>query len=126
MQHAAAVPETESSVSLSSVASSSLDIASNTIPFPGPFPAAPVPSFDPVALTVLAVNRLAPATLRTSTHGKALKVVVPDRGVGDVFRAALEQMRTTRGTDRLIEIVVEGVAADETGVATLPPGRAAR
>ena len=130
MQHAGAVPETESSVSLSSVAPSSLDIASNTIPFPGPlpaqFPAPAAPSFDPVALTVLAVNRLAPATLRTSTHGKALKVIVPDRGVGEVFRAALEQMRMTRGTDRLIEIVVEGVAADEIGDATLPPGRAAR
>ena len=60
-----------------------------------------------VALTVLAVNRLAPATLRSATFGTALKVVVPDSQVGAVFRAALLQMGERRTTDRLIEIVVE-------------------
>jgi len=63
-----------------------------------------------VALTVLAVNRLAPATLRSATFGTARKVVVPDSQVGAVFRAALEQMGEQRRTDRLIEIVVEGSA----------------
>jgi hypothetical protein len=65
---------------------------------------------DPVlvALTVLAVNRLAPATLRSATYGKALKVVVSDPEIGAVFRAALDRMGVKRSTDRLIEIVVEG------------------
>jgi hypothetical protein len=65
------------------------------------------PAVDLVALTVLAVNRLAPATLRSATYGKALKVVVSDQLTGAVFRAALEQMRLQRSTDRLIEVVVE-------------------
>jgi hypothetical protein len=76
-------------------------------------------SFDPVALTVLAVNCLAPATMRSSSYGKALKVVVPDIRIGEVFRAALEQMRATRSTDRLIEIVIESGAASEIGVSAL-------
>jgi hypothetical protein len=66
------------------------------------------PDPDLVALTVLAVNRLAPATLRSATYGKALKVVVSDPEIGEVFRAALARMGLTRSTDRLIEIVVEG------------------
>ena len=65
---------------------------------------------DLVTLCILAVNRLAPATLRSVTFGKALKVVVPDPQVGAVFRAALERMGATRSTDRLIEIVVEANA----------------
>jgi|ERR1700726_1126338 hypothetical protein len=63
---------------------------------------------DLVTLCILAVNRLAPATLRSATFGKALKVVVSDPEVGAVFRAALDRMGMTRSTDRLIEIVVEG------------------
>jgi hypothetical protein len=66
-----------------------------------------VPAIDLVTLTVLAVNCLAPATLRSATYGKALKVVVSDELVGAIFRAALEQMGLRRSTDRLIEIVVE-------------------
>lgn len=62
---------------------------------------------DLVALTILAVNRLAPATLRSATFGTALKVVVSDPQIGAVFRAALLQMGERRTTDRLIEIVVE-------------------
>jgi len=65
---------------------------------------------DLVTICILAVNRLAPATLRSSVSGKALKVVVPDPQVGAVFRAALDRMGTTRSTDRLIEIVVDGKA----------------
>jgi hypothetical protein len=65
---------------------------------------------DLVTLCILAVNRLAPATLRSCVSGKALKVVVPDPQVGAVFRAALDPMGTTRSTDRLIEIVVDGKA----------------
>ena len=62
---------------------------------------------DLVTICILAVNRLAPATLRSAVSGKALKVVVPDPQVGAVFRAALDRMGTTRSTDRLIEIVVD-------------------
>jgi hypothetical protein len=69
-----------------------------------------VPDVDLVTLCILAVNRLAPATLRSVTFGKALKVVVPDPQVGAVFRAALDRMGATRSTDRLIEIVVDGSA----------------
>ena len=65
---------------------------------------------DLVTICILAVNRLAPATLRSSVSGKALKVVVPDPQVGAVFRAALDRMGPTRSTDRLIEIVVDGKA----------------
>ncbi len=77
------------------------------------FPAAAMPDgvlADLVALTVLAVNRLAPATLRSATFGTALKVVVSDPQIGAVFRAALLQMGERRTTDRLIEIVVESGA----------------
>ncbi len=63
-----------------------------------------------VALTVLAVNRLAPATLRSATFGTALKVTVSDPQTGAIFRAALQQMGERRTTDRLIEIVVESGA----------------
>ena len=65
---------------------------------------------DLVTICILAVNRLAPATLRSAISGKALKVVVPDPQVGAVFREALDRMGTTRSTDRLIEIVVDGNA----------------
>lgn len=65
---------------------------------------------DLVTICILAVNRLAPATLRSAVSGKALKVVVADPQVGAVFRAALDRMGATRSTDRLIEIVVDGKA----------------
>lgn len=72
-----------------------------TVPVP-----APVPAIDPVALTMLAVNRLGPATLRTATNGKALTVTVPDARTADIFRAALDEMQKTRCTDRLVAVVV--------------------
>jgi hypothetical protein len=61
---------------------------------------------DPVALTMLAVNRLAPATLRTVTDGRALTIAVPDAQVAEIFRAALVEMQKARRTDRLIDVVV--------------------
>ena len=66
---------------------------------------------DPVALTVLAVNRLGPATLRTVANGKPLTVTVPDARIGEIFRAALAEMQKTRSTDRLIDVVIAGEAA---------------
>ena len=70
--------------------------------------AAPVPAIDPVALTMLAVNRLGLATLRTATSGKAMTVAVPDARTADIFRAALDEMQKTRLTDRLVEVIVTG------------------
>lgn len=71
----------------------------------------PVPTIDPVALTMLAVNRLGLATLRTATSGKALTVSVPDARTADIFRAALDEMQKTRLTDRLVAVVVTDEAA---------------
>ncbi len=75
--------------------------------------AAQPPAPDLVALTVLAVNRLGPATLRTVSIGKPLTVTVPDARIGEIFRAALAETQKTRLTDRLIEIVVDGGADAE-------------
>jgi hypothetical protein len=61
--------------------------------------AAQPPIIDPVTLTILAVNRLGPATLRTVAHGRPLSVTVPDERVGAIFRAALAEMQKTRLTD---------------------------
>jgi hypothetical protein len=61
---------------------------------------------DPVALTVLAVNRLGLATFRTATSGKAATVSVPDARTAEIFRAALDEMQKNRRTDRLVDVVV--------------------
>jgi hypothetical protein len=66
----------------------------------------PVQTIDPVALTMMAVNRLGPATVRTATNGKALTVTVPDARTAEIFRAALSEMQKTRSTDRLVDVVV--------------------
>lgn len=67
---------------------------------------APVAAIDPVALTILAVNRLGPATFRTVWQGTAVTVTVPDRATGEIFRAALAEMQRSRATDRLIRIEI--------------------
>lgn len=61
---------------------------------------------DPVALTVLAVNRLGLATFRAATSGKVATVSVPDARTAEIFRAALCEMQKNRCTDRLIDVVV--------------------
>jgi hypothetical protein len=61
---------------------------------------------DPVELTVMALNILAPALSRANTTGKRVIVTVPDRRTGDIFRAALALSQEIRATDRLIDIVV--------------------
>ena len=68
--------------------------------------ALPITVLDPVALTVLAVNRLGPATLRTVANGKPQTVKVPDARTGEIFRAALAEMQRSRSTDRLIRIEI--------------------
>ncbi len=72
--------------------------------------AAAAGAIDPVALTMMAVNQLGPATVRTAANGKSLKVEVADERVARIFRAALEEMQKTRTTDRLVDIVVAGAA----------------
>jgi hypothetical protein len=72
--------------------------------------ATPMAAVDPVALTMLAVNRLGPATLRTATHGRALTIEVPDAQIAEIFCAALQEMQKTRRTDRLVDVVVAGPA----------------
>jgi hypothetical protein len=84
-------------------------------PVRGAIAAEPAATIDPVALTVLAVNRLGPATLRTVANGKPLTVTVPDARVGAIFRAALAEMQKTRTTDRLIDVVIAGEVADGGG-----------
>jgi len=66
---------------------------------------------DPVDLTVMALNILAPALNRANTTGKKVTVTVPDEQTGAIFRAALVQSQQTRATDRLVEIVID--QADE-------------
>lgn len=77
----------------------------------------PAPAIDPVALTVLAVNRLGPATLRTVANGKPLTVTVPDARIGEIFRAALAEMQKTRTTDRLIDVVIVNEVNDAGRIA---------
>jgi hypothetical protein len=85
--------------------------------FGGPPPIAR--EIDPVALTVLAINRLGPAMMRAVVYGKPLVVEVPDAQVGEIFRAALAVTQHQRVTDRLIQIVVDdssdSIMADSPG-----------
>ena len=66
----------------------------------------PEPALDPIALTILAVNRLGLATQRCVAIGKATTITVPDARTAEIFRAALTEMQKSRRTDRLIDIVV--------------------
>ena len=72
--------------------------------------AKPAPSMgmnpDLAELVELAMNTLAPASMRASAHGKPVTVTVPDEGTAAVFRAALELTVAERPTDALITIKV--------------------
>ena len=48
---------------------------------------------DPVALTIMAVNRLGAATFRSVWLGKSVTVTVPDHATCEIFRAALLEMQ---------------------------------
>jgi hypothetical protein len=71
--------------------------------------AAPLPAeaADPIAMVVLAIDRLGPAAIRASCSGVQVKVAVPDDTTAEVFRAALAVTQRRRTTDRLIEVVVD-------------------
>lgn len=54
------------------------------------------------------------ATCRTTSM-----VTVPDTRTGEIFRAALDEMRKARVTDRLVEIIVAGEAEGDGGASAL-------
>lgn len=62
---------------------------------------------DPVAMVVMAIDRLGPAAIRACCSGVNVRVTVPDDETASVFRAALAVTQTRRTTDRLIEIIVD-------------------
>jgi hypothetical protein len=64
----------------------------------------PAPEVDPITLTIMAVNRLGSAQLRTAFHGVAVTVAAPDAATAAIFRAALSQMAKERRTDQLISV----------------------
>ena len=64
-------------------------------------------SSQEIALAVMAINRLGPASFRAATSGKPVKLAAPDPRTADLFRAALAVTQRNRSTDRLIEVVVE-------------------
>ena len=59
---------------------------------------------DPIALTIMAVDRIGTARLRTGFHGLPVTVAVPDEQTARIFRAALSEMAKLRPTDRLISV----------------------
>ncbi len=62
---------------------------------------------DPIAMVVMAVDRLGPAAIRACCSGVSVRVTVPDDQTATIFRAALAVTQTRRTTDRLIEIIVD-------------------
>jgi hypothetical protein len=62
---------------------------------------------DPVQIAVLTLEHLSRASLRASFTGKEVCVAAPDAATAAIFRAALSQTARTRGTDRLIRVVVD-------------------
>ena len=59
---------------------------------------------DPVALTVMAVERLGPAAWRAILSGTPVTVTAPDAETVEIFRAALRRMAEDRPTHRLISV----------------------
>ena len=62
---------------------------------------------DPVSLAIFAIDRVGPAAVRACASGIEVSVTVPDEATAAVFRAALAETARWRGTDRLIQIVVD-------------------
>jgi hypothetical protein len=64
----------------------------------------PMTAAQAVALVVLAIDRLGPATLRTISTGRQVQVEVPDRYTAEIFRAALARTAARRPTDSLVKV----------------------
>lgn len=62
---------------------------------------------DPVSLAILAIDRVGPAAVRACASGGEVSVAAPDEATAAVLRAALAETARRRGTDRLIQIVVD-------------------
>jgi len=78
---------------------------------------------DPIALTIMAVDRLGPARLRAVFHGVPVTIAAPDAETVEIFRAALAQMAKVRPTDRLIRVEL-AAERQRVGLATTSrPGR---
>ncbi len=75
-------------------------------------------NIDPVALTIMALDRIGPARLRTVFHGVPVTIAAPDEQTAEIFRAALFQMAKQRPTDRLISVeLVTDLPAQRPGPA---------
>ncbi len=61
-------------------------------------------AIDPVALTILALDRIGAARLRTAFHGVPVTVAAPDERIAEIFRAVLSETAKLRPTDRLISV----------------------
>ena len=61
---------------------------------------------DPVRIAVLAMT-LGRASFRAAFTGTEVRVTAPDEETAAIFRAALAETARTRGTDRLIRVVLE-------------------
>jgi hypothetical protein len=70
-------------------------------------PRDPIEPPDPVMLAIFAIDRVGPAAVRACASGVEVCVAAPDEATAAVFRAALAETATRRGTDRLIRIVVD-------------------
>ena len=66
----------------------------------------PAAAIDPIELTIMAVNRLGPATLRAVSNGVPVTVAAPDHQTAEIFRAALLRMGKARPTDRLVSVAL--------------------
>ena len=62
---------------------------------------------DLVSLAIFAIDRVGPAAVRACASGVEVRVEAPDEATAVVFRAALAETARRRGTDRLIQIVVD-------------------
>ena len=79
---------------------------------PRPRRALAVQGANDIELVVLAVDRLGPASLRAASIGRPVEVEVPDERTASIFRAALDETRARRPTDRLISLVVRDATPD--------------
>ena len=61
---------------------------------------------DPVSLAVFAIDCVGPAAVRACASGVQVRVAAPDEATAAICRAALAETARRRGTDRLVQIVV--------------------
>ena|SRR5215469_2214839 len=62
---------------------------------------------DSVSLAVFAIDQVGPAAVRACASGVQVRVAAPDEATAAICRAALAETARRRGTDRLVQIVVD-------------------